>query len=369
MKKSLLFAIAAITIIACSSDKKTKLEQLKKQYEEIGEQIKTLEKELIAEGGIKATEKSTKVSVTTLKKQKFQHFVDVQGKVDGDENVAVSAQTLGIISKILVTEGQAVKKGQTLIELDASVMKKGIEELKSSLQFVTDVYNKQKELWDQKIGSEIQYLQAKNNKESLENKLKTLNEQLEMSEVKSPIDGTVEEIPVKVGQALSPGFPAARVVNFAKVKVVADVAEAYTAKIREGNDVVVFFPDLEKEQTSKITFTSKFINPVNRTFLVETRLSPGETEFRANMIAVIKIIDYSADSAIVIPVNLVQSDQNGKFVWTSYNETGKNIAKKIPVTTGRSYNGQIEILTGLKENDTVILTGINEVEDGGLLSF
>lgn len=369
MKKLLMLFAVGTMLFSCSSDKKAKLEKLRKEHDKIALEIKDLEKELANTNKDSSQTKATKVSFTEIKKTEFCHYVDVQGKVDGEENIGVSAQILGIISKIYIKEGDFVKKDQILADIDASVLKQGIEELKSSLIFVTDIYEKQKSLWDQKIGSEIQYLQAKNNKESLENKLKTLEEQLKMSSIKSPIDGTVEEIPIKVGQAISPGFTAVRVVNFNKIKVVAEVAEAFTAKIKEGNNVVVYFPDLNEEVKATIKFTSKFINPVNRTFMIEARLNPGKTEYRVNMVAVVKVTDYSAPEALVLPINIIQSDNKGKYIYIVENKDGKNIAKKISVTTGQSYNGQVEILTGLKEGDKVITVGYQDLEEETLIDI
>ncbi len=369
MKKALMLVVVAFMMFSCSQDKKAKLDKLRKDHDKISAEIKSLEAELASSSEDSTNTLKTKVTVTDIKKSEFYHYIDVQGKVDGDENIAVSAQILGVVSKIYVKEGDAVKKDQVLAEIDASVMKQGIEELKSSLEFVKEIYEKQKSLWDQKIGSEVQYLQAKNNKESLENKLKTLEEQLKMTQIKSPIDGTVEELPIRVGQAISPGINAMRVVNFRKIKVVAEVAEAFTAKIKQGNNVIVNFPDLEKDMKATIMFTSKFINPINRTFTIEIRLDPSDFEYRANMIAVVKIIDYSAKDAVVLPINLIQSDNKGKFVMIAQNEAKKNIAKKILVTTGQSYNGQIEVLTGLKEGDKIIIIGYQNLEDGMLLDI
>lgn len=369
MKKTIIVLALGIILFSCSSDKKAKLEGLRKQQEQIAQEIKALESEIAGSSKDSSTIKATKVTITELKKTEFNHFVDVQGKVDGEENIAVSAQLPGVVTKIYIKEGDFVKKDQILADIDATVMKQGIEELKSSLTFVTDIYEKQKALWDQKIGSEVQYLQAKNNKESLENKLKTLEEQLKMSSIKSPIDGTVEEIPIKVGQLIAPGFPAVRVVNFNKIKVVAEVAEAFTSKIKEGNNVIVFFPDLNEEVKATIKFTSKFINPVNRTFMIEARLNPGKIEFRINMIAVLKVIDYSSISALILPINVIQSDNKGKYVYLLERKEGKNIAKKISVTTGQSYNGQIEILTGVKEGDKIITVGYQDIEDETLVEI
>ncbi|HBX49680.1 MAG: hypothetical protein A2275_18770 [Bacteroidetes bacterium RIFOXYA12_FULL_35_11] len=360
MRLTLVVFVLIFSIVSCTQDKKARLDSLKKEQEKILAEIKSIEAEL----GTETKHKFVKqVSVVDVKKQDFNHFVDVQGRVDGEENVTVTAQTMGIVTHIYVTEGATVRQGQVLAELDAAVMKQGIEELKSTLVFLTDIYNKQKDLWDQKIGSEVQYLTAKNNKESLENKLKTIEEQLQMSKIKSPISGTVEDIPIKVGQSLVPGFPAFRVVNFSTVKIIADVAEAYTAKIKEGNNVKVLFPDFEKEIDAKVRFASKYINPINRTFLVEARPSEAGVEYRANMVAVLKINDYTSKDAFVLPINYVQSESKGKYLWVVKSENGKMLTQKLFVTTGQSYNGQIEILTGLQEGEKVVSSGFQELDE------
>ena len=232
------------------------------------------------------------VSVKPLSLTEFNHYLEVQGKIDGDDNVAVSPRNMGVVTKIYVSNGDHVNKDQLLAQLDDEVLVKSQKELQSSLNFATDMYEKQKNLWDKKIGSEVQYLTAKNNKESLENKMVTLKDQIDMMRIKSPIEGNVEDVPIKIGQSVAPGMPAFRVINFSHVKVVAEVAEGYSAKIRTGDDVIIYFPDLEKEIKAKITFSSKYINPINRTFIVEVRLNPNEIEARANLIAVIRINDY-----------------------------------------------------------------------------
>jgi membrane fusion protein (multidrug efflux system) len=296
MKRILLIAIAGLLIISCGSDKKSKLEKLKKQHDEIAEQIKVLEKEIAKDEG-KGIEKIADVLVTDIKLTEFNHYLEVQGKIDGDENVAVSPKLVGVVTAVNVTEGQEVSKGQVLATLDDAVYRQSIVTLDSTLIFVTNLYNKQKRLWDQKIGSEVQYLTAKSNKEAVENNIKSLKEQLDMTKIVSPINGTIEEIPIKVGQSVTPGYTTAfRVVNLSKIKVVAEIAEAYAAKLKTGNEVIIKFPDLDKEITSKISFASKYINAINRTFTCEVDLDNTNEAYRANMIAVIKINDYKADS-------------------------------------------------------------------------
>ncbi len=359
MKKIFIILLICLAMISCNTDKKTKLEKLKKDYSELADKIKTLEKEIAAEGGAKA-EKSTVVSTIEIEMTSFDHYLEVQGKIDGDENVTVSPKTIGVITSIDVKEGQAVTKGQVLAHIDDAVMKKSIAELDSTLTYATNLYNKQKKLWDQKIGSEVQYLTAKNTKESLESKKKTLKEQLDMYKITSPINGTIEEIPIKIGQSAAPGIPAFRVVNLSKVKVVSDIAETYSAKLKAGNKVKIFFPDLDKEIDAKITFASKYINAVNRTFVVESQLDNTSDEYRANMIAVMKINDYHVDSAIVIPVNSLQKIDGKEYVYLNVG----NKATKNLVTTGKTYNGYTEILSGLKKGDKLISVGYQNLEDG-----
>lgn len=363
MKKIFIIPLICLAMISCNSDKKAQLEKLKKEYSDLGDKIKTLEKEIAAEGGAK-TEKSTEVTTIDIDITPFDHYLEVQGKIDGDENVSVSPKTIGIITSIEVKEGQAVTKGQVLAHIDDAVMKKSIAELDSTLVYATNLYNKQKKLWDQKIGSEVQYLTAKNTKESLESKKKTLKEQLDMYKIISPINGTVEEIPIKIGQSAAPGIAAFRVVNLSKVKVVSDIAETYSAKIKNGNNVKIYFPDLDKEIDAKITFASKYINAINRTFVVESKLTNTSDEYRANMVAVVKINDYHVDSAIVIPVNAIQNIDSKDYVYLSV--SGK--ATKTQITTGKTYNGYTEVLSGLKKGDKLISVGYQNLEDGEKIS-
>jgi membrane fusion protein, multidrug efflux system len=231
------------------------------------------------------------------------------------------------------------------------------------------MFIKQKNLWDQKVGSEVQYLTAKNNKESLENKLKTLREQMDMTKIKSPIDGTVEELPIKVGQYVAPGMTTFRIVNFSHIKVTGEMAEAYSSKVKRGDSVIIYFPDLSKEIKARLTFSSKYINTTNRTFLVECRFGPGDFEYRANMISVIRIMDYKSDSAVVIPVNVLQKSLSENYVYIVRDEGGKKTARKQKIIVGSSYNGLVEILSGLQEGDKVITTGYQDLNDGQQVNF
>lgn len=367
--RNLLLYIGIISVLAScggAEDKEAKLEQLKKERDKISLEIMALEKEIYPEGNIK----TMTVRIDTLHMSPFNHYIEVQGRIDGNENIGVSPRTPGVVNRILVKEGDYVSKGTVLAELDAEVLKQTLFELQSQLDFTTEMFNKQKALWDQKIGSEVQYLTAKNNKESLENKIATINDQIKMSNITSPIDGTVEEIPIKVGQLAAVGFPAFRVVNFSKAKAVADVGEAYTSKINTGDQVQVFLPDLDKEFDQRVSFASKYIDPTNRTFVVEVELPTNHMVYRANMIAVMRIKDYTNPAAISIPQNyLLSSRDEGQYVFVAATEDGKQVARKRNVTTGITYNGLTEILSGLNPGDLIITAGYKDLYDGQYIDF
>ncbi len=244
-----------------------------------------------------------------------------------------------------------------------------LKSLQSNYNLALEAFQKQDNLWKQQIGSEMQYLQAKTNKESLESQIAALKKQIDMTIIKSPINGTVEESMIKVGQAVSPTVPAFRVVNFSNLKVTADVAEAYADKINTGDQVIVYLPDIKQEIIARVTFCSKYINPTNRTYAVEARLTTSTSKLKANMVAVVKINDYHSPKAYVLPVNLVQTDNNGQFVLVAKQENNTYVASKQPVQTGQIYNGIAEIVNGLDSGQKVITGGYLELNAGETVRF
>ena len=238
-----------MTLMSCgqTTDKKAELDKLKTDRERIDSQIAKLEEELDPPGSVKA-EKAVSIKVEPIKTCTFNHYIEVQGVVDADQNVAVSPQTAGVVTGVYVKEGSAVQKGQLLAELDAQVLKQSLDEVKTQLDLASNLYLKQKALWDKNIGSEVQYLQAKTGKESLEKRVNTLQGQIDMAKIISPISGTVESVPLKVGQMATPGLPASsiRVINMNNAKITADVSENFAARIHNGDDAIVRFPDLGK---------------------------------------------------------------------------------------------------------------------------
>ena len=196
-----------------------------------------------------------------------------------------------------------------------------------------------------------------------------MKEQLSMSKIKSPINGTVDAVYLKIGQAIQPGMPAVRVVNLSNLKVKAEVAEAFVSKVKKGNDVVIVFPDAGKEITGSISYSGNVIDPLNRTFLVEVKISNKVTDLHPNMVASLKIADYKSMRAFTVPVNLIQTGDEGQYLYVAEGDNGKAVAKKKIVKTGLNYNGVVEIISGLTEGDQIITTGYQDLVEGQQLSF
>lgn len=372
MKIKLFYIALIVLLVSCSQnvDKKAELEKLKAQREKLNSQIAQLEAEMFPNGE-KSEIKAVQVKVTEATECVFDHYIQVQGTVDGDQNIAVSPQTSGVVTAVYVKEGSPVKKGQVLAVLDAQVMKQSLEEVNTQLNLATNIYEKQNALWQKNIGSEVQFLQAKSNKEALEKRMNTIKEQLKMAEVVSPISGTVEIMPLRVGQIASPGTPTSmiRIINMSVAKITADVSESYATSIKDGNTALISFPDLGKEFETKLNFTSHYIDPTNRTFKVECKVSSGVVELRANMVAYLKIKDYTNEKAFCFPVNYIQNDQNGKFVFVAIQSGGAWVVEKRSVKIGMDYNGIAEVLEGISAGDKIITTGYQNLNVGEKIVF
>ncbi len=360
-----LFAIFIITLLsACGSsstpeDPMAQLSALKDQRASLESQIQSLEADLEAQGILER--KLRFVSLAEMKPVSFKHFIDLQGQVDADESVAATSKMPGVLKRIHIRNGDQVKRGQLLAELDDAVMRSSLAELDGQLAVATDLYLRQQSLWEQSIGSEVQYIQAKNNKESLERSISTLKENLSMTRILAPTSGVIDLVLLKQGQAISPGIPLCNIVNLSRLKIVGSVTEAYAAKVKRGDKVQVYFPDMNKEIVTTVTHVSKTINPTNRTFAVECALGAGD--FRVNQIAVMKIVDYHNPSAITVPVNLIQAGEEGDYIMVAEpsEKEGEAVARRVTIRQGQNYNGVVEILSGLKEGDKVIATGFQDV--------
>lgn len=314
--------------------------------------------------------KKVAVTIDTVNVKTFEHFFEVHGNVEVEENAALFAEAPGTIKKIFVKEGQKVGKGQIIMALDASAAQSGLKELQKGLELAAKVFEKQSALWEQKIGSEIQYLEAKNRKEGLEQKLQTIKEQLDMYNIRAPFSGIVDAIMPRIGEAALPGYPVARVLNLRNIYLEADVSEKYISTLRSGSFVSVLFPSLKEEVVAKVTRIGNFINPSNRTFKLRVELPNPNGKYKPNQLAVLKIRDYKADKAIVIPSKIVQQDRNGNnYVYTFIND-GKNYrVKKLIVEVGKEYKGAAEILKGLNNNAVFINKGAKNIQSGDAIEI
>jgi len=374
--KTIKLSIAGIAVLflffACSSNKEAQLSKLKQQQAAINDKIIKLQSELNT--GKKDSinpQKFKFVGFKDITSNKFDHFIRVQGKIDGDLNAAVFAEAPGTVTSKFADVGQKVVKGQVLAQIDDQQYRSQMQGLETQYTFATDMYDKQKRLWDQKIGSEVQYLQSKTNKESLEKQITSLRQQVDKFKIKSPIDGTIEECNIKVGGVVSPDprLAAYRVVAFKNLKVSAEVSEAYSANVRVGDRLQVLFPDINKNVEAKVDFVSKYINPVNRTFIMETKLIDGINDLKANMIAIIQINDYHSENAIQLPMNVIQTDLAGSYVYVVRPKDKYSAAYKQPVVLGTNYNGVAEVVKGLSVGDKVISAGYQELVDGEYVRF
>ena len=372
-----LFA-AGLTLTACGggsgskSDKQAQLEKLKKELNgletktiKLKDQISILEKEL---GQSDAGSNAKSVEIETVKPSNFSSYIVLEGVADADQSTIATAKLPGTVTAVLVQPGASVKAGQILAKIDNSAISQGRAELENRLVFANTVFDKQKRLWESGIGTEIQYLTAKNQKEALEKSLATLDAQIDMYYIKSPIAGTIESVDLRVGQTAAPGIPAFRVVNMSNIKVTTEVAETYSKKIKTGDNVQIQFPSIQKTVDSRVSFASKFIDPMNRTFKVEVRLGAIEN-LKPNMVAKIKITDYQAKNAISVPTNAIQRTETGEFVMVAeLNNAKEFVAKKRQIVSGKSSDGRTEILSGLKESDAVIVVGFQELNEGQIVS-
>ena len=368
--KYLLPALTLFFAISCSGNKATTLDKMKKQQADLDAKIKKLESEQVKTDSLDPA-KFRLVGVTEVKPDAFNHYIKVQGRLDGDQNVSVYADVPGTIKAKYADVGQKVVKGQVLAQIDDEQYRLQLENLRTQYRFANEMYEKQKRLWDQKIGSEVQFLQSRTNKESLEQQISVLEQQIEKFRIKSPVTGTIEECNVKAGTVVSPDPRAAafRVIAFRELTVRAEVSEAYSASVRKGDKVIVRFPDLNQQVESEVDFVSSYINPVNRTFEIETNIENSLPGMKANMVAVVLINDYHSDNSIMIPMNVIMTDLNGSYVFVVKDKDRYQAVFRQPVKIGKTYNGIAQITSGLEPSSKVVTTGYRDLIDGEYVRF
>lgn len=364
------------------NDKKAELQQLRSDKTKIDEKIDELEKEIAKlDTSSQIAEKPQLVELTTIKLQDFKHYLELQGKVDAQNISYVSPRGQGgQIKQILVKQGDHVRKGQLILRLDDAVARQSVAaarqqaaSVEAQLDLARSVYMRQKNLWDQQIGTEVQLLQAKTNVETLEGQLKAIQENVRsaqtianQSNVYSDVNGVVDEVTAHVGETFT-GNPAAggyvKIVNNSDLKVTVTVPENYAAKISKGTPVEVSLPDINRKFNSTINFISQSVGTNSRGLTAEAKI-PAGVEVRPNQVAIVNIMDYQAPKTAVVNVNTIQNDEDGKYVMVAAKEGDKYVARKRRVVIGELSGDKIEIRQGLQEGDQLISEGYQSIFDG-----
>ncbi|HEY4205545.1 MAG TPA: efflux RND transporter periplasmic adaptor subunit [Puia sp.] len=375
MQKILIAAVAATLFTACSSKKypdtlegkKQELAALKNGQDDMAKRIDSLEAQISRmDTTSKVARKAKLVALTPIATSSFTHYIDLQGSVEAENMTWVSPRGPGgVVRSVLVKQGDYVHKGQLLLKLDDAIQRTTVTNAQIALDHAKDLYQRRKNLWDEKIGTEVDLINAKNAVDQAETQLKTTQDQLDFTNVYADIDGTVDNITIKVGESFGPGAQSLHLVNTSNLKVVLQVPEVYQERVRVGTPVKIDFPGLNnKEVTGSVRTTGKTINPESRAFAVEIRL-PNDRDIRSNQVAVVRLQDYSSSKALAIPVNTLQNDEKGKYVMVAVKDkNGALMAHKKPITIGQSYADKVEVSSGLDTGDQLITDGFQGLYEG-----
>lgn len=374
--------VVAVMLAACGSsakddkgslnDKKAELAKLKDEQKELNDKIAALEQD-IKKADPTAVSVAKLVGVTGIKTGEFKHYIDLQGKIDATNisYVAPPNGQGGVVKALYVTQGQQVRKGQVLVRLDDQLIRQQIEPLRVQLATATDTYNRTKKLWDQGIGSYQNVLGVKTQMESLQKQIGIIQKQASLMTVTAPSSGVIDQLNLRVGEmfvGMSPLGPQIRIVNTGNLKVVAAVPENYLSRVNVGSKLKVVLPELNnKELDAVVTVVQTVINPTTRAFDIEARIAP-DPSLKPNQIAQVKILDYQANNSIVIPLNVVQTDDKGKYVFVMEKQGDKMVARKKTVIVGEAYSSQIEIKSGLTGNEQLITEGYQGLYDGQMVT-
>ena len=374
---ALTLGLSAGLLASCGEEKTTdpasRLKVLQAEQARITAEIQKLQQELLRSGSktadnAAANTKTKLVQALTLEEGPFRTWVEVQGTVDARQSIEVTAESMGVVRNIKVKEGQKVTKGQILAELDQTVLLQSIEEIKGQLDFAKQLYTKQANLWKQNIGSEIQFLQSKNNYESLQQNLETLQAQKALYNITAPFAGIVDEINPKIGEMANPAMPAFRLINTEIMYVKADITERYIGQIKEGDKVMIHFPSADTKVESKIHRIGSFINPNNRSFKIKLLLDNSDKMLKPNMLGELEVRDYKRDSAVVIPTSLIQITPTGEeFVYVIKENGGQKTVVKTMIESGKTYDNNSEVLKGLTGSETIVSRGARSIKDGDVV--
>jgi len=368
MKNTITFLTLALLIgvVSCSepkdelAEKKDQLEAYKSEAAELKTSIEELEDEISRLDPEFRKNQRKSVLITTAKPEKgnFEHYVEVTGSVLSKKNVNISAELSGRIEEIVTREGMSVKKGQVIASIDAESVERSIAEIQTQLDLAQTVFEKQERLWNQQIGTEMQYLEAKNRMETLEKNLSSLELQRDRTTVRAPFNGTVEELLVRVGELVQPGSPIVNMIGEDDLFIEGDISERYIGILDQGDSVSIRFPSIDKSLKTKVSAIGSVINPDNRTFKVEVFL-PKMENVKPNMLSVLNIQDYENPEAVTVPTYLILQDNKGSYVFV----VEEGMARKKYVERGMTYQGETEILSGLDGSETLVDKGFREVGD------
>lgn len=382
MKKFFL-NLSIIFIVSCGSKNSKSIEEIlastdytliQKKKGEIKTQINDLKVELNKLDNVLQKMDTDKnlflVSAIKLKPRNFSHYLNFQGSLDTDKNVVIYPELPGLLKNIYVKQGDKVKKGQLIAKISDNGLTDQLEQLKLQRDLAKTTFERQQKLWNQKIGSEIQYLQAKTNFKSLEKKISQMKDQEGKTRILAPFDGTIDDIIADVGSNLAPGLtPILRIINIEKMKVIAEIPEIHIPYIKKNKNVKIYVPILDKQILGNISSVGNFINPNNRSFSIEIKLFNESNELKPNMTVSLEINDYQNENAILIPSKDILEDEEGNFyVYKLVSDSNDSYkSNKIMILKGKSYNNMTEIKTGLKEDDLIINDGLRQVEDGQIV--
>ena len=380
--KNLYFLFIVLTI-SCSNNESTfeevlkskNIELLKEKRDQLTNiQQKTYEKINLIDSRLKAISNESKdpiVYVKKLEESTFKHYVELQGDVKSNKIVSIFPEFSGIVKEIKVKSGDNVIKGQKLAIIDDGGLKQQLAQLKITFELVKTTYERQKRLWEQKIGSEIQYLETKSIYEAQKQSIDQINKQLEKTVIKAPFDGVIDNVIVKEGEVIYPGRSNLMLlVNLDNMYVESKVPEKYLNTVTENKDVIMYFPMLDLNLESSIKYSANFINPSNRTFRIEADIPTNIYNIKPNLNAKIKVNDYTNENAITVKLNHINIDsENNKYVYKIVNKENTNYAVKTAIETGLKNGDFIEVTKGLLKNDIIVTEGFRNLTNNSTVKI
>lgn len=379
MKKIAILTILSFALFACGNKENNQsIESLieTKNIKALNEKKTALQAEIAKiEAGLATLDvkkEEALVTVVTIKDTIFNHYLDIQGSVDTKENILIQPEFSGTLTSLTVKAGDRVSKGQILGRIDDAGMSQQLASAENQYSLAKTTYERQKNLWDKKIGSEIQFLQAQTQMISAQKAVAQIKAQLSKTVIRAPFTGTIDEVFVEKGQVVSPSAQGLmRIVNLANMYVATTVPESYIGKLKMGDLVDVYLTSLGKTYKGKVRQVGNFINPNNRSFGIEVSLPNPDNLLRPNQVAKLKITDYTNKNAIVVPTGVIQKDGTGSnYVYVVQESNGKTgTAKKVIVEIGKSSENVSEIVSGLSANDIIVVEGVNSISNGMKLNF